>query len=488
MCLKGVCPRHGFLGAQLVCLVVLGMSFGNIGYGASQGARGKLSEATQRKQTENSGQQSGSEKPDKTKKLVTNTFLQTPLSQALSDMAAQTRTTIITGQTVQGVVSCELEQVPLDRALDIILAGTGYEVEKKNGYYLVYSPDPESKAFTQVSEMSQIRLNYIDAQTAVSLLGSHWEPYVQAPKEGHVLCVTAPDPVRKKIEAAIKKLDKAPRHVMLDARVVILEQRNLLDLGVEWEWPNIQAGAFSTDERHGSNAASPEWPWGLQIGYTPGQEFTDSLMLTLNLLSQNNEARIVANPQVMAQDGKKAEIDVSTEEYFRIVTGGYYDYERSELEKIDYGTKLTITPRITDDGEITMDMQVEVSDVVAKGEDNLPVINRRTTTNTVRIEDGGTAAVAGLKDRTSEKVRRKVPYLGSIPVMGRLFTKDENSEESRQVAVFVTARLVADGKQPTGTAQPAAPPIQPVSEKVFKEQLRDVLEVLSPPRSPYTSS
>ncbi len=173
-------------------------------------------------------------------------------------------------------------------------------------------------------------------------------------------------------------IDRRPMQIMLDARIVSMESSDLLNMGVDWEWPQIGAGAF------GSSQTQPNWPWGIQIGYNSSSEFTNSLLLTLNLLSANEEATILANPQVIAQDGKPAQISVTREEYFEILTQGYYT--RSELEKVEIGTVLTITPIIGENNEITMAISTEVSDVIARGSNNLPVVTRRMAESTVRVE------------------------------------------------------------------------------------------------------
>ncbi len=119
------------------------------------------------------------------------------------------------------------------------------------------------------------------------------------------------------------------------------------------------------------------------------------------MLTPNNEATIIASPQVLAQDGKEAEIKVTTEEYFQI-TAEAGAFLRADLEKIETGTILRITPQVGPNGELTLDMNIEVSDVIARGEENLPVVSRRTARSTIQIENGGTAAVAGLVDTRAQ--------------------------------------------------------------------------------------
>lgn len=403
--------------------------------------------------------------------LVNNVFFDTDLRQALQDIAAQVGAIIIPEASVTGIVSCELKNVPLDKALEIILAGTGYVVKKTPDYYLVCSTDPKGTAFPLISGTRVIKLNYVKAATATRLLSPSLRGYVQADADTNTVCVTAPPALMERILADIGLLDRAPRHIMLDARIVVMEHDDLLDLGIQWGWPQVKAGIFTSSDYHGGGLSGPDWPWGVQIGYTTGKEFTNSLLLTLTLLSQNDEATVLASPQVMAQDGKEAEIAVRTEEYFEIVSQGYY--VQSTLQKVESGTLLKITPRIGENDEITLEMSTEVSDVVGRGERNLPVITRRTAKSTVRVKNGGTAAVAGLMLSRSRVAESGVPGLAGLPLVGPLFRRDIDSKSSRQVTVFVTARLMPDTD--AKAAKPADRPVIKLVGEEFREQLRESL-------------
>lgn len=398
---------------------------------------------------------------------VSNVFVDTDLREVLQDIATQTGAIIIPDLSVTGIVTAELKDATLDRALEIVLAGTGFSVMKAKDYYLVYSPDPKGAAFLEVSKTRVVKLEYAEAEAAVKLLSPALQAYARADEKSHMVVVTAPQALLGRIMQDLWEIDQPPRHVLLDVRVVVLERQELLNLGVNWSFPSIRAGTF-TDSTTAGN-----WPWGVQIGYTPAREFTASLNLTLNLLEQNTEASVVASPQVMAQDGKLAHIGVTTEEYFQIVTQGVFT--QAQLQQIQSGTTLKITPRIGFHEDVTLQMEVEVSDVVARGADNLPVVTRRTATNTVRIESGGTAVVAGLMDNRLETINSKVPGAGNMPVVGGLFRNQTQRNSAKQVAVFVTATLVDDVVELPEQQARRRPKIPPVDPDAFRALLRESL-------------
>ncbi|MCX7016965.1 MAG: hypothetical protein NTW86_31130, partial [Candidatus Sumerlaeota bacterium] len=351
--------------------------------------------------------------------LISKTFVDADLRVALDDISRDAGVTIVSGPDVIGYVSCEFQHAPLEKALELVLTGTGFLFEKKPDYYLVYSPDPKSPGFPHVSETRWMRLKYAIAPAVVALLSEDLRQYVRADEKTNTICITAPAPLLDRILSDISKLDQAPRQLILDARAVVLENTDLDHLGIQWRWPTVAAGAFSNSDHHGSGPlahSGASWPWAVEVGYAPDGTLTNSLLLTLNLMAENDQLTIISSPRVLAQDGKPSEMNVVTEEYFQILTLTGAAVYSSELQKVDSGTKLKITPWIGLNDEITMDLSVEVSDVVAREASGLPVVNRRTATSTVRVNDNGTAVVAGLLNNSSRNAHQRVPGFARIPL------------------------------------------------------------------------
>jgi type II secretory pathway component GspD/PulD (secretin) len=223
-----------------------------------------------------------------------------------------------------------------------------------------------------------------------------------------------------------------------------------------------------------------ESPWNIQIGYTTDYLFTNALELTLNLLAQNGEATILSKPQVLAQDGKESRIEVTTEEYYFLVAPELTEtfYARSELQEIKSGTILTITPHLGDNNDITLSVSVEVSDSIPSGRGNdLPVVTRRKAENNVTIKDGGTVALAGLTENRTRKDLKRVPGLSQLPLIGGLFKSNNNENSTRELAVFVTARLVKNTGQTIEFTEPSELPstIRRPAGDDFKARLRESL-------------
>lgn len=403
---------------------------------------------------------------------VTNFFYETPLRDVLSEMSLQSGVPILADTSVIGLVTCDLKDLPVREALKVVLAVGDFTFREMDGFILVGTADVANPTFFKFCDTKVIRLQNITAKEAVAMLPQSLAKMATFNEASNAVIVAAPPEKLEAIDRILKECDQAPRQVVLDVRFVVMETGDLQDVGIQWEWPAGQAGTFSNSELHGSlkPLGNPEWPWGIQLGYTPGKEFTEALGARLNLLVQNEQATIVSNPQVMAQDGKESEVSVTTEEYFEILTQGFYT--QSELEKIEVGTKLKITPTLDGSDGITLQMDTEVSDVISRGQGNLPVVTRRKSINTVRVQDGGTVVAAGLSDNRTRLNEQRVPGLGNAPLVGRAFRNSGGGQTSRQVLIFVTPRLLREEMPVYEAPLMQKVPAAPVDRDTFEAELR----------------
>jgi type II secretory pathway component GspD/PulD (secretin) len=138
---------------------------------------------------------------------VDNVFFQTDLQQALEDIAAQSGENIIAGPDVQGIVSVTLDNVTVKQALELVLAGTRYDVVRQPDYYLVFDADQMSAAFADVAETRLVDLTHLTPNSALSLLVEPLRRYVRVDDGAGKLAVTAPPELLGRIIADLRRLD-----------------------------------------------------------------------------------------------------------------------------------------------------------------------------------------------------------------------------------------------------------------------------------------
>jgi type IV pilus assembly protein PilQ len=383
--------------------------------------------------------------PETQQPLVSNIFFETDVRQVLTDISQQTGIPIIADNTVQGLVTYEAVEVPLEEALVAVLAPLGYSYRWTGTYYLVGTASPDQPSFVALSETRVYKPDYLKAEEIKDLLSSFYEPYISLNKETNTMTVTGSPQLLARFEEDVAKIDYPPGQVMIEAMVMEVSHDVLVKLGIDWSAVGTagkQALGVVTehtnvlDKSLGIDYAESDFKIG---------KYRFDLTSTLEALVQTGDADIRANPSISTLDGQKATIDIGREEWFELITTGYMGYQYANLQAIKSGIILNITPYIASGGEITVKVEPEVSDVTARGATGYPVISKRSVSTTVRVRDGETITIGGLAFHSKTVIRKKIPLLGSIPLLGYIFRYNEEEKEHREVVVFITPHILEMG-------------------------------------------
>lgn len=369
---------------------------------------------------------------------VTNSFFETDILEVLRDISAQTGVKIVADETVQGSISIELKEAPLEEALRIILSIGNYTFrEMPEGYYLVGLCTPDSPSFSRLSVTEYFHPNYLKVKELQSLISEFYQPYLKINEEINTLTITGSPEIVKRLKEDLIKFDQPQCQVMIEALVIELSEEGKKSLGVTWG--SMLEGGFSvyppsTFDYKRSIAGKGSWDLS-------GTLSTD-LMVRINTLISEGKAKVRANPRVATLEGKQAEIFVGREEYFLINVGGtaqaYYT-----LQSIATGVVLKITPYVDKTNrQIAVTIAPQVSEVIGKGATNLPVVTRRTASTSLRVNDGQTIAIGGLVQEQSSETISRVPFLGSLPLAGLLFRHKNITTTNKEVVIFITPRLL----------------------------------------------
>ncbi|NSW75983.1 MAG: secretin and TonB N-terminal domain-containing protein [Candidatus Atribacteria bacterium] len=358
--------------------------------------------------------------------LITNVFLDADIREVLQDIATQAGVPILADDTVSGVVSLELNEVPLEKALDMVLAPLGFTYVKTEDYYLVSAGTTDSPAFKNMARTVRIPLRDLAADEFVKLLPEYYTQFVKAIEGKNFIVVTAPEEIIKKIEDMVQAVDSPRKQVVLDAVVTEISGEEAKNLGIEWG--GVTSG-----------------PYSLQFGELAsiGGIFQrlERIVATLNFLEREGKARIRSNPRLVVMDGETGEMSVIREEYFAITTGTPA-YPTTSLETISAGVVLKVIPRIVGEDEIILSLNPEVSNVVGSGIQELPVISRRKVNTTVRVKSGETLVIGGLRQLIEVTATSKVPLLGDLPLIGGLFRSKKTTVDDKDIVMLITPTIM----------------------------------------------
>lgn len=400
-----------------------------------------------------------------------------PLQYATASTLATTINAIFKRATApkKGAIQITgIKVVPYDRInAVIILAGPGDILRVKRLVAMLDGEPQKDEGNIQVvylqharaKELASVLSNLGKQQTSAK--GPQKAPSISKnvrimpDEETNALIITASRSEFKVLDNVIKKLDIPRRMVYLEALILEVDMDSQFDVGVKW----IGAGSFSND----TGAVLGGWggETGFALGDAVGSDSNAAIAqgFALGVLKQgieiggitfpniaailkayktNSSINVIATPQILTTDNKKAEINVGENVPYiesQNTTNSEQDYTTYNYK--DVSTKLTITPQINQANTLRLEINTEV--VKIKGEQTLtPTTYKRTADTTVLVRDGDTIVIGGIIGHDASETEWKVPLLGDIPLLGWLFKTHSTTHRKTNMFIFITPHIVAN--------------------------------------------
>jgi len=417
------------------------------------------------------------------------------LLQVIADF---TNFNIVTSDSVTGAVTLRLKDVPWDQALDIILQAKGLGM-RKSGNVLWIAPkdeiaskeklDLESRAAIQSLEplrTQSFQLNYTKAADIAAQLtagGSSASSARILSTRGSVIAeprtnqlfVTDIGSKLEQVQQLIAKLDIAVRQVLIEARIVEASDTFGKSLGVRLGGSDLRgirggdagysigggnrvtfggtydAVSSTTGESAGIpttlNTTFVNLPASGQ-GFGAPATFAVSLFssaanrflnLELSALEADGKGKVVSSPRVVTADQTKALIEQGTELPYQVSTSS----GATSIAFRKANLKLEVTPQITPEGNIILDLDVN-KDTVGQSTPAGFAINTKHIKTQVLVENGGTVVIGGIFELTENENETKVPVLGDLPAVGNLFKSRSRNSTKTEMLVFITPKMISD--------------------------------------------
>lgn len=376
---------------------------------------------------------------------ITNFWEETDIRTVLQDIASQAKVTIIIDETIQPTpITLEVKDLPLEETLKMVLLTGGYFKRIKDTYgeyYLVGSGMPDSLISLNISESKKFITNR-PAKEIYPLLNSSLSPFVTKSGENdYFIVATAPPYILDKIEEQVKLIDQPLSQIVIEIMVCESKWNKDKSIGIDWSQVlKIQGAAKAAWQR------GQQWTYAGKLGA--------DLEGSIQALVQDGRISIKAKPKIVVEEGEEAIIDVSTDFYVNLygqepqpqVTANfsennipYYSFTRYRAEPIRVGVVLKVKPRISREGEVSLNIQSDVSNLLTVKSDGLPVVSRRSVKTTIRIESGETVTIGGLYQENSQESFSGLP--GSSKKYLFLGTK-KSSKEGTELMIFLTPRIL----------------------------------------------
>jgi type IV pilus assembly protein PilQ len=416
--------------------------------------------------------------------------------QLLADASGQN---IVVSDTVQGNVTLRLQNVPWDQALDIVLRTKGLD-KRKTDNVIIVAPSEELAAREKadlaarkdVEELAPLRsefvqVNYAKAADMAELIksqgGSLLSPrgVVATDERTNTLLLQDTADRLADIRRLVATLDIPIRQVLIEARIVIVNDDFTRELGVRAGYTNIRSNGSDGAIITGGSASGVDTsllsaldnlqsngtvgPVAVPTGAARTDRYNVNLpivspagrlafavlgsdyIVDLELSAAQAEGRgeIKSSPHVITANQKEASIEQGVEiPYQQAASSGAttVEFKKAVLA-------LKVTPQITPDNRIILDLNVKKDSVgsiiVTSGGVGVPSIDTREISTQVLVNDGQTVVLGGILETEDRESEQKVPYLGDVPVLGRLFKTTRRTNNKDELLIFVTPKILHEG-------------------------------------------
>lgn len=392
---------------------------------------------------------------------------------------------LVASDTVQGSITLRLQNVPWDQALDLVLKTKGLDQRRIGNVLLVAPADEiaarerqELESQRQIAELAPLRreliqVNYAKAADIATLFasvtandgGQQRGSVTVDDRTNSIIAMETQDKLDE-LRRIVTQLDIPVRQVMIEARIVEANVGFDKALGVRWGgnvWKGDRFTVFGKDGESGvdddEDASTARFqgrrtlpvntPFvdlgvlnstsGIGIGFLTNNAILD---LQLSAMESTGNGEIISQPKVVTSDKETA----------KILKGSKIPYQEgtssgaTETKFADAVLSLEVTPQITPDNQVILDVIVNKDEADFTNTVNgIPTIRTNEVNAKILVADGETIVIGGVFASETQRGQEKVPFLGDLPVLGRMFRRDISIDNKTELLIFLTPRIINNG-------------------------------------------
>lgn len=413
---------------------------------------------------------------------ITIDLQNTDIRDFLRILADTGKLNLVMDPDVQGNYGFKFNETPWDQVLDVVLKNASLGKEIQNGVLRVAKMDKLQKEEEERKRLEETKALAGELQTITRPLSYAKVSDVQKilkemmTKRGsailddrtNTLIITDLPSRIPVISELLDTLDVQIQQVQIEARVVEANKDWQRQFGVKWPqadsgnatlggpwvgsqapfWNGIQGYTRTASGQHASVAWSPGMPGVTSIAAPAGELWLSflsnrlSINAVLQALESDGTVKIVSSPKVVTQNNKKATILSGEKIPYPTQQGGAAGGAIT-VAFVDANLQLDVTPQITNEGTIIMDIKLEKAEAdFSRTVNGTPTILRKALETQMLVRDGGTAVLGGVYITNHSNGRAGVPFLSKIPLLGFLFRRDTKAESNSELLIFITPRVL----------------------------------------------
>ncbi|WP_162888676.1 secretin N-terminal domain-containing protein [Dechloromonas sp. HYN0024] len=403
-------------------------------------------------------------------KPITLEFRDTPLRAAFEVMSRTAGLNFVLDKDVKADVKITLfvRNVSIEDALRLILVTNQLDRKLLNdNSVLIYPNIPAKLKEYQETVVKTFYLANADVKQAQALIKSMIKSKdVFIDEKLNLLIVKDTPDAIKLAEKLIESLDLALPEVMLEVEVLEVSRNRLLNLGLQFP-DHVSYGKLTPDSTTASSNGTllvnstafggALAPGNIDLARATGlTSFVLNPGITLNLKKQDGDSRLLANPRIRVINREKAKIHIGDKLPVFTTTSTANVGVAASVSYLDVGLKLEVEPTVHLDENVEMKVGLEVSSIVKEvaGPSNSLAyqIGTRSANTVLRLRDGETQILAGLINDEERSSANRIPGLGDMPVVGRLFSSQSDSKNKTEIVLLITPRVIRNVVRPEASA------------------------------------
>lgn len=386
-----------------------------------------------------------------------------PTAAVLSYLAEESGKNIVLDEQIGGRTTLRLENQRFEQLLHSLAKINRLQIQQEKGIYYL-RPQPEKTPGAPVQAVASVpklitktvRLQHVNAAELIESLTKGQgnflteNGYLHFDERSNSLIIRDSRTALNHTLKLIKQLDQPLKQVAIEARIVTISSENLQELGVRW-------GAFQPSGNHykfggklegnglgSSNALNVNFPVGngAQASLQIASINSRVLDLELSALEQENSVEIIASPRLVTTNKKAASIKQGTEIPYVLYN------PKSESDNVEFKEAvlgLEVTPHLSADGKVVLDLVVtQNAPNQSIGSNALTTIDKQELRTQVFAHHGETIVLGGIFQHLLSKGEDRVPILGSLPVIKRLFSQSREKISKRELVIFVTPHILTE--------------------------------------------
>lgn len=362
------------------------------------------------------------------------------LSDLIRNIADQSGLNIVLFGGNHQLVDLRISDVPVEEALQMILSGTRYSFRKENDVYLIGDKSINSPSSALLTQNEVIHLKYLQAEKVPAMLPNIFPATnIKVIKELNALAVTGTHQDIEDLKGYLNSIDKKIPQIVVEAIIIEVNRREdespLFKFGLKSE---ADGGLILLDTIMG------------KLTYDSVVKLQPEFYVTLKNLVSQGVANLKANPKITTLNGHQAKINVGKVQYYKVINNSTGDDEsktQTQYQSINAGITLDVKPWVSSTGEITLELHPSISNLGTPAAEGPPGISQRQIDTTVRVKSGETIIIGGLIQDDLSETLDKVPFLGDLPWIGRLFQQKITNVNQTELIMYITPHILDEDSE-----------------------------------------